>query len=141
MNESPKTYWVDQSCIQKGFNPVAVQESFRVAARGSSRLLNRNDNYLAWVFQLLFKTARDLTLPSDGITVTWEAVGEQLRLLSIERNSEVLNHIQEVLAWTGSMTLGLNRDDADVRIYCGERRPQHLLPCRQKRIRCLTRIA
>lgn len=123
MNESPKTYWVDQSCVQKGFTPVVVQESFKIAARGSSRLLNRNDNYLAWVFQLLFKTERDFSIPSGedtGITVTWEAVGEQLPVLSIGRNSEVLNHIQEVLAWTGSMTLGLTRDDADVRIYCGE---------------------
>ena len=56
-------------------------------------------------------------------------VGKQLPVLLFGMNVDILNHLQEDLGWIGAMTLENNRDNADVRIYCGEWGPQHLLPC------------
>ena len=95
---SPKTFWVDQSCIQKGFTPVTAQESLDMATRGARRLLNLDDDYQDWLFELLFKVHRDFRL-LDGIeTETWNVV--------------------QVEGWIGAMTYETNRVNADVLIYC-----------------------
>ena len=114
--EAPKTLWVDQSCLLKGFTSATVQESLNIATQGASRLLNLNDRYQGLVYQLLFKVARDFNVETDEETAAWLVVGKQLPVLLFGMNVDVLNHLQEDLGWIGAMTLGNNRDNADVRV-------------------------
>lgn len=118
--EAPKTFWVDQSCLLKGFTSATVQESLNIATHGSSRLLNLSDRYQRFVCEMLFKRLRNLSVETDEETAAWLVVGKQLPVLLFGMNVDVLNHLQEDLGWIGAMTLGNNRDNADVRIYCGE---------------------
>ena len=116
---APKTFWVDQSCISKGFTPATAQESLDIAGHGSRRLLNLNDNYQAWVYNLLFKSERDFSVMDDTDTEAWNVVGKQLPLLSF-MTQVILKHIQEVEGWISAMKYETSRDTADVRIYCGQ---------------------
>lgn len=121
--EAPTTFWVDSSCLRRGFTSTSVQESLNIAKRGASRLLNLNDGYQGFVFQLLFKVARDFRVMGEEWAPAWNAVGKKLPALFFLKkklNSDVLNHLQETLGWVGAMTIGNNRDTADVRIYCGK---------------------
>lgn len=81
--ESPKNFWVDQSCMQKGFTPVTVQESLNLASRGGKRVLNTQDDYQGWVFQLLFKQERDFRIFDDDETQAWDVVGKKVSVLSL----------------------------------------------------------
>ena len=83
-NNSPKTYWVDQSCISKGFTPITAGESVHMANRGARRLLNELDDYQGWVFELLFKRQRDFSLSDDSETRAWNVVGKQSPVLRFE---------------------------------------------------------
>ena len=82
--EKPENFWVDQSCISRGFTPVTAQESFDIARQGSRRLLNLDDDYQGWVFDFLFKTARDFGLFNDQLTDAWEVVVKQLLVISFQ---------------------------------------------------------
>ncbi len=75
----PKTYWLDQSCIEKTrpfndndlptpFTVEAVQESLHMAFRGSRRLSNSRDIYVGWLFSFLFKIQRPTLNISSGST-------------------------------------------------------------------------
>lgn len=76
ITNSPRTFWLDQSCIEKTrpsngipspFTIEAVQESLYMAFRGSRRMINRLDTYVPWLFQFLFKIQRPtLNLVSDS---------------------------------------------------------------------------
>lgn len=77
----PATFWVDQSCLLKGFTSTTVQESLNIATRGSYRVINRNDGYQGWLFQKLFKVARVFNVDPTEDTVAWVVVGEQLPML------------------------------------------------------------
>lgn len=77
----PTTFWVDQTCIQKGFTPVAAQESLDMSFLGSRRLLNLNDQYQAWVYNLLFKQPRDFQLENDEFSNAWDVVGKRVAYL------------------------------------------------------------
>lgn len=79
---APASYWVDQSCIEKGFPPSTARESLLMATRGARRLLNFNDAYQAWLFRLLFKVPRDFGLfGEDPESLAWNVVGEWLAVL------------------------------------------------------------
>ena len=81
-SNAPTSYWVDQSCIQKGFPPSTARESLLMATRGARRLLNLNDAYQAWLFRLLFKVPRDFSLfDEDAESLAWDVVGEWLAVL------------------------------------------------------------
>lgn len=80
----PATFWVDQSCITKGFTPATAQESLDIAYQGSRRLINLGDDYQAWVFKLLFKSERDFSLFDNADTDAWQAVGKQLLATSFQ---------------------------------------------------------
>lgn len=82
--QAPKTFWVDQSCISKGFTPVTAQESLDVAGHGSRRLLNLHDDYQAWVYNFLFKSERDFSILDDADTEAWNVVGKQLPAVSFQ---------------------------------------------------------
>ena len=66
--EAPKTFWVDQRCLLKGFTSATVQGSLNVATHGSSRLLNLSDRYQRFIYQLLFKRVRDFSVETDEET-------------------------------------------------------------------------
>lgn len=78
ITDSPKTYWLDQSCIEKTrpfnddiaspFTVEAVQESLHMAFRGSRRLINGRDLYVPWLFQFLFKIQRPTLNIASGST-------------------------------------------------------------------------
>ena len=76
--EAPKTFWVDKTCIQKGFSPTTAQESIDIALLSAHRLVNLNDDYQAFIYNLLFKAVRDFGLEDDSWTETWNVVGERL---------------------------------------------------------------
>ena len=96
--ESPKNFWMDGSCIRRGFTPVTAQESLDMASRGAKRLLNLNDNNQGFIYRLLFKEDRDFEIFTDRETQAWDVV--------------------EIEGWIGSIKYEVNRDLADVRIYC-----------------------
>ncbi len=74
--EAPKTFYVDTSCLLRSFTSTTVQESLNIAKRGAGRLLNLNDDYQGFVFQLLFKIARDFSVEDEVERPAWTAVGE-----------------------------------------------------------------
>ena len=82
--KAPKTFWVDNSCFQKGFTPVTAGESLAIAGHGSRRLLNLNDEYQAYVFELIFQNAPDFSLMDNAYTEAWNVVGERLPKLTLE---------------------------------------------------------
>lgn len=92
-----------------------------MATRGARRLLNLNDQYQAWLYEnLLFKKRRDFSLIDARPTQVWDVVGKQLPILLFDKYQDVLNHLQEMLGWIGAMTYELDRDSAEVLIYCGK---------------------
>ena len=74
--EAPKNFWVDPTCISKGFTPATAQDSLEIAGLGSRRLLNLHDTYQAWVFNFLFKSQRKFALLDNSDTETWNVVGK-----------------------------------------------------------------
>lgn len=74
--EAPTTFWVDNSCLRRGFTSSTIQESLNIAKRGASRLLNLNDDYQGWVFENLFKVAREFSVTNEELTPAWNAVGK-----------------------------------------------------------------
>lgn len=77
IQDSPKTWWVDDNCIRKGFTPVTARETFQIATLGAKRLLNLDDQNQGWVFNLLFKSERDFSILTQGDTEAWSVVGKQ----------------------------------------------------------------
>ena len=118
--DSPKTFWIDGSCERKGFTPNHAQESLHLASRGANRLINLYDDYQAWVFKLLFKQDRDFGIYDYSPSMAWDLIGKILPELPLEMQHKVLNDPQEYGAWIAAMKYEVNRDLADVRIYCGE---------------------
>lgn len=84
IQDSPKTWWVDGSCIQKRFTPITARETFQIATLGARRLLNLNDQNQGWVFNLLFKSERDFSILAEGDTEAWNVVGKKLPALPFE---------------------------------------------------------
>ena len=80
---APKNFWMDPTCIHKGFTPSMAQESLDIAGHGARRLVNLNDNYQAWVFDLLFKDVRDFRLLSNGWTEAWNVVGKHKHISAV----------------------------------------------------------
>lgn len=96
---APKYYSVDPSCSQRfAFTPVTARESVEIAARGSRRLLNLNDAYQAFVFNLLFKQTRNFQESNWDYSEAWSVV--------------------EVEGWIGAMKYQNPGEIPDVRIYC-----------------------
>lgn len=91
ITNSPRTFWLDQSCIEKTrpsngrpspFTVEAVQESLNMAFRGSRRLINGLDIYVPWLFQFLFKIQRPtLNLVSDS--TPWLVIRKTLPVLPL----------------------------------------------------------
>ena len=72
----PQTYWIDTTCLRKGFSKKSVEESLSVAVSGALRLMNQEDGNQAFVFQKLFGRQRD-TRVFNGVSnsPTWRVVG------------------------------------------------------------------
>lgn len=91
ITNSPRTYWLDQTCIEKTrthsgtpspFTVEVAQESLYMAYRGSRRLLNRLDGYVPWLFQFLFKIRRPtVNLLSDS--TPWLVIRKELSMLPL----------------------------------------------------------
>ena len=91
ITNSPRTFWLDQSCIDKTrpssglpapFTLAAAQESLYMAFRGSRRLINLLDVYVSWLFQFLFKIQRPtINLASDS--TPWLVIRKELLVLPL----------------------------------------------------------
>lgn len=56
----------------------------QIASLGARPLLNLNDQYQEWVFNLLFKIERDFSVLTNDDTEAWNLVGKQLPMLPFE---------------------------------------------------------
>ena len=89
LQDWPRTFWLDQSCIDKTrpsnglpspFTLAVAQESLYMPFRGSRRLVNRLDIYVPWLLRFLFKI-RQLFIDLVSDSTPWLVIRKKLPAL------------------------------------------------------------